>query len=194
MPEIGIYLKNVLFHPLKTGAVLPSSERLAGRIVDEAQISRAGVIVEFGPGTGTLTQKIIEKMNPEATLVAMEVNDDFADQTRKRFPLVRVFNACAGDTLKCLKSVEISGCDSIVSSLPWAVFSDALQKKLLNSACEALNPGGVFTSFAYTPLHALPGGRNFRKNLEAVFGEVEKTEIEWRNVPPAFVYQAVKQG
>ncbi|QMU55703.1 MAG: methyltransferase domain-containing protein [Candidatus Mycalebacterium zealandia] len=193
MSETVLYLKNALFHPLKTGAVLPSSERLSNRIVDEAHVSSADVIVEFGPGTGALTQTIIEKMSPEATLVAMEINSDFAKRIRKRFPTARVFNACAGDTLKCLKSVGITECDSIVSGLPWSVFSDALQKKLLGSVYEVLNPGGIFTSFAYTPMHMLPGGRKFKKNLEAVFGKIKKTETEWRNVPPAFIYRAVKK-
>lgn len=193
MSKIGTYLRNALSHPLKTGAVLPSSEQLASRIVSEAGVSQAGVIVEFGPGTGSVTEKIVEKMSSEAKFVAMEINSDFAEQIRKQFPRARVFNACAGDTLKHLKSIGITGCDSIVSGLPWVFFADDFQKKLLGSAREALNPGGVFASFAYTPLHALPGGKNFRKNLEAVFGKFEKTGIEWRNLPPAFVYRAVKR-
>ncbi len=192
MSEVGLYIKNAFLHPLKTASLLPSSERLCNAIVEEAGISSADVIVEFGSGTGAITEKIFEKMNSSATVVAMEINPDFAERTKKRFPRAVVFNRCAGDVPQCLESLGIEGCDRIVSGLPWAVFEDGFQKKLLTAAQNALRPGGVFVSFAYTPVHIFPLGRKFRKNLESTFSKVTKSRIEWRNVPPAFVYCARK--
>lgn len=192
MSEVMNYLKNAVSHPLRTASLLPSSDRLSNMIVNTAEVLRADVIVEFGSGTGAITEKIIEKMSPSARLVAMEINPDFSEQTKKRFPQAVVFNKCAGETLDCLESLGIDGCDRIVSGLPWVVFGSSFQKKLLSAAREALNPGGVFVSFAYAPMHVLPGGKNFRNNLEAMFSKVEKTKIEWRNLPPAFVYRAQK--
>lgn len=194
MPSIALHLKNVLAHPLKTASLLPSSVRLARHMVGAAEIENAGVIVEFGPGTGVITEEIAGRMNPSAKLVAMEVNPDFAARIRSDFPGAHVFNGCASETAGCLRELGIDGCDRIVSGLPWAVFSDGFQKKILSAAAEALRPGGVFVSFAYTPAHMLPSGRNFKKNLEAAFGEVSRTPVEWRNVPPAFAYRAVKKA
>ena len=194
MLSIALHLKNALAHPLKTASVLPSSEWLARRMVCAAGIEDARVIVEFGPGTGVITGEIAGRMNPSAKLVAMEANPDFAARIRSRFPCAHVFNRCASETAGRLREIGVDGCDRIVSGLPWAVFSDELQKKILFAAADALRPGGVFVSFAYTPAHMLPSGRNFRRNLETAFGEVRKTPVEWRNVPPAFVYRAVKKA
>lgn len=192
MSETRLHIKNALFHPMKTASLLPSSERLCDLIVKEAKVSSARVIVEFGPGTGAITEKIVKKTDPETTLVAMEINPDFAERTKKKFPRAFVFNRCAGDSRQCLESLEIAGCDRVVSGLPWAAFSDSLQKKILAAAESVLNPGGIFVSFAYAPIHMLPSGRRFRRNLETVFAKVEKTEILWGNLPPAFVYRACK--
>lgn len=194
MLSIALHLKNALAHPLKTASVLPSSGQLARRMVSAAEIEGAGVIVEFGPGTGVITEEIAGRMSPSAKLVAMEVNSDFAARIRSRFPAAHVFNGCASETSGRLREMGIDGCDRIVSGLPWAVFPDGLQKKILCAAGHALRPGGVFVSFAYPPAHMLPSGRNFKRNLESVFGEVHQTPVEWRNVPPAFVYRAVKKA
>lgn len=192
--SITLHIKNALARPLKTGSVLPSSERLARRMVSAAEIEGARVIVEFGPGTGIITGEIAGRMSPSAKLVAMEVNPDFATRIRSRFPGAHVFNGCASETAGRLREIGVGGCDRIVSGLPWAVFSSELQQKILSAAACALRPGGVFVSFAYTPVHTLPSGRNFRRNLEAAFGEVRTTPVEWRNMPPAFVYRAVKKA
>ncbi len=192
MLEKRLFIKNVFSHPLRTASLLPSSRRLSKLIVDEADVHKAGVVVEFGSGTGAITEKILKNINSSASLIAMEINPDFAESIKKRFPQAVVFNRCAGDTLECLESMGISKCDRIVSGLPWAVFGDEFQKKLLAAARDALTSDGVFVSFAYAPVHMLPGGRNFRKNLESTFGKVEKTKIEWFNLPPAFVYRANK--
>lgn len=192
MSETALYIKNAFFHPLKTASLLPSSEKLCNMIVEAAGISSADVVVEFGSGTGAITEKIVEKMRSSGTLVAIEINPDFAERTKRRFPEAFVFNRCAGDAPQCLKSLGMEGCDRIVSGLPWAVFGDSFQKRLLTAAQNALNPGGVFVSFAYMPAHLLPSGKKFRQNLESIFSEVKKTGIEWNNFPPAFVYHARK--
>ncbi len=192
MSEVALHIKNAFLHPLKTASLLPSSEKLCNLIVDEAAVSSADVIVEFGPGTGAITEKIVEKMDSSASLVAMEINHNFAERIKRRFPQAVVFNKCAGDAPGCLESLGITGCDSIISGLPWTVFGNGFQKKLLTAARNSLNPGGVFASFAYTPAHMLPSGANFRKNLESTFSRVTKTRIEWLNLPPAFVYRAYK--
>jgi phosphatidylethanolamine/phosphatidyl-N-methylethanolamine N-methyltransferase len=51
-----------------------------------------------------------------------------------------------------------------------------------------LEPGGRFVTFAYWGFHHLPGGRRFKGLLRGQPGKLSVTEIEWRNVPPAFVY------
>ena len=62
------------------GAISPSSRFLADKMLENITFSKANVIVELGPGTGVFTQKILEQMEPNATLLVFELNNDFFKQ------------------------------------------------------------------------------------------------------------------
>ncbi len=38
---------------------------------------KAKVVVEYGPGVGTITQEVLKRMRPDATLIAIELNPNF---------------------------------------------------------------------------------------------------------------------
>lgn len=44
-------------HPRTVGAILPSSKRLACKMIDNINFADCKCIVEFGPGTGILLRK-----------------------------------------------------------------------------------------------------------------------------------------
>jgi phospholipid N-methyltransferase len=48
-------------------------------VLSQGNWDRARVIVEYGPGVGTITQEILKRMRPNAVLVAIELNSDFVD-------------------------------------------------------------------------------------------------------------------
>ena len=80
----------------------------------------------------------------------------------------------------------------IVSGLPFASFESELQDQVLAAVKGALVDGGVFATFAYWQGLLVPQGRRFRRILGDEFSEVTTTKTVWTNVPPAFVYRAVK--
>ena len=78
------FIKQFVTSARKTGAVAPSSKTLSQLIVDSAQITKAKSVVEFGPGTGVFTQKIMETLSKDATFFALEINPAFVKATKKR--------------------------------------------------------------------------------------------------------------
>src|SRR3954470_19354340 len=60
------------------GALIPTSRYAARAMASEAN-RRAGprVILEVGPGTGSITAAIVAGMGPQDRLVLCELNDDF---------------------------------------------------------------------------------------------------------------------
>ena len=52
------------------------------RIVDEGKISNKDIILEIGPGTGNLTEKILEK-NPKE-LIVIEKDNYLSDLLKKK--------------------------------------------------------------------------------------------------------------
>jgi len=174
------------------GGLTPSSRELADVVTDAADVAQADVVIEFGPGTGVFTEMIQHKIHEETHFFAIEIREEFVNIVRKRCPGVQVIHDSAANATKHLESLGLTHCDCIVSGLPFAIFNDELQDELLDSAIEALCPGGVFVTFTYRQSPYLPGGRKLKWKLDERFSKVEKTRTVWKNILPAFAYRAVK--
>ena len=56
------------------GSLIPSSRFLVNDVLNQVDWDKARVIVEYGPGVGTITQEILKRMRPDAVLLALELN------------------------------------------------------------------------------------------------------------------------
>lgn len=194
--KLATFLWQFARHPLRTGAIAPSSHFLAHRMVDDLQLETAEVVFEFGAGTGSFTVEILERMKPGATFVAVEINRHMARHLRKRFPELRIMEDSAENVAEFRRLHGIGPIDCIVCGLPWTFFKREIQNRLLNSVVENLAPDGRFATFAYVHARWTPPGRRLRNELVRCFDSVQATRTVWRNMPPAIVYQcrAKKNG
>ncbi len=184
------FFKQFIRYPGLTCAVTESGEELAELITDVAELSQASMVVEFGPGTGVFTEKILEKTSENTRAFAMEVNADFVEATRRRCPQAVVYRDSALNVAQYLEEFGVERCDRIICGLPWACFPKEVQNRLLDTIVEVLEPGGKLLAFAYVHGLFLPAGRRFRKGLSSRFQRVTATRIVWQNLPPAFIYCA----
>lgn len=186
--ESTVFLREFLRTPMRTGALLPSSARLASAVV--APIPRRGdpVVVELGPGTGAFTAAIRDRLSGRGHQLAVELNPRLAEYTARRFPSVDVVTADAARLPAILAERGLPGADVVVSGLPWASFPRPVQQSILDAVRSGLAEGGVFTTFAYSHARVLPSARRFRRSLESGFEEVLCGRTIWRNTPPAMVY------
>ncbi len=188
--QLHAFVREFARNPQRTGALTPSSARLAQEAVQPIPSTGDPVVVELGPGTGAFTGAIQERLGGRGRHVAVELNPRFAALLRRNFPAVDIANADATQLAALLAEREIARADVIVSGLPWAVFPTALQTNLMNAVLAALGPGGAFTSFGYVHAMRLPPARRFRARLQRSFDEVVVGRTVWQNVPPARVYFA----
>lgn len=186
------FLKQFIFTPRNVGAVAPSSRVLARVITETAGVSKANAVVEFGPGTGVVTEVIARQLPRDSHFIAIEVNPTFVDMVRRRCPDVNVVHDSAANAKKHLAALGLDHCDCVISGLPWASFDGELQDALLDATLEILKPGGRFVAFTYIESPLLPGGKRFKRRLDELFQDIGKTPVVWRNFPPAFVYYARK--
>lgn len=190
------FLLEFVKRPKNTGAIAPSSEMLAGAIVEEIGLEEADLAMEFGPGSGAFTGEILRKLPSDAEFLAIENNERMLRMFRRRHPDATIVDDSIARAPSILRQrgYPPESVDSIVSGLPWASFDDQLQNELLEATLEILKPGGMFATFAYIHGLVLPTGRRFRQKLDTRFGGVETSEIVWRNLPPAFIYRCTKSG
>lgn len=179
------FLKGLVRHPVKTGAIAPSSTNLALEILRYWPNRHDSTIVEYGPGTGSFTRVILSRLRGER-FFAMELNQDFVAPLRRDG--VDVYHGSADQLRWALNERHLARADLVVSGLPWAVFSEDLQNRILDTTVENLAPGGMFSTFAYIHSRWMPQAKRFSSLLQKKFHHVEISQIVWKNMPPAVIY------
>lgn len=150
--ETLLFAKNFLQHPKMLGSLIPSSRFLVDRLLSKIDWGRAGTIVEYGPGVGTITANILERMLPEARLIVFEMNWDFVSYLRKALPDPRlhVVHGSAENVGRELDRLALEGADYIISGIPYTTMPEQLRGRIMQESREALNPGGAVLVYQFT--------------------------------------------
>ncbi len=183
------FLREFLTQPTVIGAIAPSSEELAKTMLEGLDLQNARAVLEYGPGTGTITDHIRKQIAPHTKLAAIEVNSRMAALFKQRHPDVMLFEDSVANARMICDYAGLDLVDCIVSGLPWSAFSELMQVKFLVEMMRVLKPGGDFVTFAYVHGLALPTAKRFATLLQRYFETVSKSPVVWRNVPPALVYR-----
>ena len=186
--EFRTFASAVVRKPATIGAIAPSSTTLARRLAEVVPSHGAPTVVELGPGTGSVSAAIVERLPVDGRAVAIEIDEVLVDYLRRTRPELDVVHGDAAELGTVLAEAGVDRVDAVVSGLPWALLGDETQARIVDQVVEALTPHGVFTTFAY--VHALPmsPARRFRSLLRTRFDEVLPTRCVWRNTPPAITY------
>lgn len=172
--------------PVGVGAIAASGPALARLEVDAADIAPDHAVVELGAGDGPMTAEIVRR--PHGPFVSLEPNAALAATLRARFPEVRIEERYAQDLPAILADMGVERVDRVVSSLPWAIWGEALQQEVFDAITAVMAPDARMVTFSYVHAKPLPAARRFRQALEARFASVTTTPIAWWNLPPAFVF------
>ena len=183
------FLREFIAKPTTIGAVAPSSEYLARMLLEGLDLQNARAVLEYGPGTGSVTDHIRKAISPRTRLAAIEVNPRMASLFKQRHPDLTLFEDTVANARTICDYAGMDLVDCIVSGLPWSAFSEPLQVKFLDEMMRVLRPGGHFVTFAYVHGLALPTAIRFANLLQKYFATVSKSPVVWRNVPPAIVYR-----
>lgn len=175
------FLMQYIKTPRRIGAVAPSSKWLAEGMVRDIDFENAGCIVEYGPGTGVFTDKLLEKRKPGTTLFLLESNKKFCMLLRKKYAgekdMIIVYGS-AEHVDSYLKKYGIRKVDYVVSGLPFASLPKNVSETILHKTGEILGQEGLFITFQYTLLKKAFIAEHFtRMNQERVL----------RNLPPAYI-------
>lgn len=174
------FLKQWLENPLKTGALSPSSKELSRAMAAPVDLSIPGDIVELGPGTGPVTEALIERGVPPERLVLIEYNPDFIGMLSARFPGVRVVQGDAYKIRKTLSHLIDAKIAAVVSSLPLVNRPEEERLRLVHEAFSMMQPGAPFIQFTYSPVSPVP--------LKGQLIKAKASKRIWKNLPPARVW------
>ncbi len=184
------FIKSWLDNPLLTGAVTPSGPALAQMMARAIDPTATGPIIELGPGTGAITQALLDRGIEAERLILVEFDEKFCALLAQRFPGVRVIRGDAYDLATSFRGSLAAPAAAVVSSLPLLTKPERLRLALLADAFDLMAPDGVFVQFTYSLNSPIP-----RKAPSFAF-EAEVSPRIWLNLPPArvWVYRRAGEG
>ncbi|WP_425671382.1 class I SAM-dependent methyltransferase [Bacillus subtilis] len=177
-----LFLFQYIVNPRTVGAILPSSRYLGDKMVDGIDFKKAAYIVEYGPGTGVFTKKLLEKRRPETTILLVEQNEEFyllLKETFKDEKNVFIVNGSAEKSSQYAKDYGMPYIDYVISGLPFASLPKTVSANILLDTAKILKRDGEFITFQYTTLK--------KPFFEQFFTKID-VKRELRNVPPAYVF------
>ncbi len=179
--SLVLFGRNFIKHPRMLGSLIPSSRFLVNRLLDQVEWSRAGTIVEYGPGVGTFTGEILRRLGPEGSLVAIDTNRDFARYLTRtlRDDRLHVIEGSAADAQESLHQRGLGRADYVISGIPYSTMDPGLRARILRSTHDLLQPDGAFLVYQFT--------RAVLPHLHQVFPHVQQ-EFEPRNIMPARLF------
>jgi phosphatidylethanolamine/phosphatidyl-N-methylethanolamine N-methyltransferase len=174
------FLRSWIEKPLHMGAVMPSSKLLARTMAQYVDVDSKGPVIELGPGTGAITNALLEHGVDQKRLVLVEYNPGFCALLRDRYPQARVVQGDAYALRDSLGELLDAPASAVVSGLPLVTKPMLTRLKLIRDAFLALAPGAPFVQFTYSVAPPIP------KSLPGV--STEASERIWMNLPPARVW------
>jgi phosphatidylethanolamine/phosphatidyl-N-methylethanolamine N-methyltransferase len=179
-----LFLSRFIRHPLKMGAVLPSSQALAGAMAEQVDSARSGVVVELGAGTGIVTAALLEAGLPPEKLVILERDRKLHRLLERRFPGAHTLLGDAAELKPILLAHHVQQVHTVVSSLPLLSFSSAQRQTILHQIFQVLPEDGTLIQYTYGLTSPVP-----RKERRVLGIEGDALERIWKNLPPARIWK-----
>ena len=116
------FLKGFIKHPVMVGSIIPSSKAVIDKMLAPVDWANCKLFVEYGPGVGTFTEHVLRRMAPDATLIAIDTNDDFVRYLTAKFRDNRLLavNGSAADVRQIIADCGFEHADYILSGLPFS--------------------------------------------------------------------------
>ncbi len=182
------FLNQSIRHFKEIGSIAPDSTTCINSLVNSIPFDSANLILEFGAGSGAVTDEILKRKEKESTLISFEKNHKFYNMLRENMKgqnvyIVHddVFNS--RDILSLRFGLQIGSVDCIISTLPWSSlkFEELLRKEVL----PLLKEGGIFIQYMHTL--SVFKGTMLGPILKKYFAQIN-IEFVFFNFPPALVY------
>ena len=179
------FLRGFLKHPVMVGSIIPSSRILIERMLKPVNWERTKLFVEYGPGVGTFTRPVLDKMGEDSTLIAIDTNPDFIKFLSKSIddPRLVAVTGSAADVETIIRDHGFANADYVLSGLPFSTLPPGIGEDIAKATAKVIRPGGAFLVYQFSP--------KVFELIDPCFDRVDRG-FEWINVPPARLFWAWK--
>jgi phospholipid N-methyltransferase len=180
------FLRGFIKNPVMVGSIIPSSRVLIEKMLRPVDWENTRLFVEYGPGVGTFTRPVLERLSPDARLVTIDTNPDFTRYLRESIDDERLVpvTGSAADVEKILADRGLGEADYVLSGLPFSTLPPGVGDAIAEATAKVIRPGGAFLVYQFSP--------KVKDFINPHFERIERG-FEWVNVPPATLFWAYKE-
>lgn len=183
----AMFFRGFLKHPVMVGSIIPSSDTLIAHMLSRTDWARTKLFVEYGPGVGTFSQHILQRLAPDATYIAIDTNPDFVDYLSatikdSRF---RPILGSAADVEQIVRDSGFDHADYVLSGLPFSTLPAGVGPAIAAATGRIIRPGGAFLVYQFRA--------RVRDFIAPHFSRIDHA-VEYVNIPPCHLFWAWKDS
>lgn len=180
---LALFFKGFIKHPAMVGSIIPSSRALVNKMLAPVDWSRVKLFVEYGPGVGTYTVPILDRLGPDASLIAIDTNADFVSFLRREIadPRFHAVRGSAADVRRIVADLGHEQADYVLSGLPFSTLPDGVGNQIASETAAVLKADGAFLVYQVSG--------KVGAFLAPHFPQIERG-FEWLNIPPMKLFWA----
>jgi phospholipid N-methyltransferase len=180
------FLRGFLKHPVMVGSIIPSSRTLIEHMLRPVEWDKTKLFVEYGPGVGTFTRPILEKLGDKGTLIAIDTNAEFIRYLSESIPDERLIavTGSAADVEQIISEHGFKNADYVLSGIPFSTLPPGVGEAIAKATAKVIRPGGAFLVYQFSA--------KVFDFINPHFDRIDRG-FEWINVPPAKLFWAWKK-
>ncbi|MEQ7873689.1 methyltransferase domain-containing protein [Sphingomonas sp. ASV193] len=180
------FLRGFIKHPVMVGSIIPSSGKLIDRMLGPVDWKATRLFVEYGPGVGTFTRPILDRLGPDSKLVVIDTNAEFIDYLNDDIDDERLVavHGSAADVENIVAAQGFDKADYVLSGLPFSTLPPGVGDAIGAATARVIRPGGAFLVYQFSP--------KVKDFIDPHFERIVRG-FEWINVPPATLFWAYRE-
>lgn len=147
----AIFFRGFVENPAMVASVVPSSQATIDAMLARVDWGHCRLMVEYGPGVGTFTTRILDCLPEGGRLLAIDTNPRFVEFLRKTIddPRLEVVLGSATDVESIVRASGHEHADYVISGLPFSALPDKVAKGIVAATYAVLRDGGAFMSYQF---------------------------------------------
>lgn len=180
LEQAAIFFRGFIEHPGMVASVIPSSRSTIDAMLARIDWQGCRLFVEYGPGVGTFTTHILDRLPADGKLLAIDTSPRFVDYLRETIddPRLEVVLGSAADVESFVRAAGHASADFIISGLPFSSLPADVAEDIIAASYRVMGDGGAFMTYQFKP--------TARELTQARFERID-TGLALMNVPPCLL-------
>lgn len=147
------FFRGFVENPAMVASVVPSSQATIDAMLAKVDWNRCRLFVEYGPGVGTFTTRILDLLPPDGRLIAIDTNPRFIDFLGKTIddPRFEAVLGSAADVESIVRNAGHAHADYVISGLPFTALPKEVAEGIVAATYAVLRDGGAFMTYQFLP-------------------------------------------